>query len=71
MNDFETIQKILKKNNIGFSINNSKYDNRDSKYNTIALVAERSKNVVGYTEFFTNLYFNKENGNLEKVEILE
>ena len=71
MSDFDTIQEILKNNNIGFSINNSDYDNRDGRYNIINLLAERNKNVVGYAEFFTNLYFNKENGNLESVEILE
>lgn len=71
MNNFKTIQEILKKNNIGFSINNSEYDNQDNKYNTITLIAERNDNVVGYAEFFTNLYFNKQDGNLEKVEILE
>ncbi len=71
MNNFEIIQEILKKNNIGFSVNNSNYDNQDGEYNLINLLAERNNNVVGYAEFFTNLYFNKENGNLEKVEILE
>ena len=71
MNNFEIIQEILKKNNIGFSINNSEYDNQDNKYNTITLVAERNENIIGYAEFFTNLYFNKDNGNLEKIEILE
>lgn len=71
MSDFEIIQEILKRNNIGFSINNIKYDNEDNKYNTITLIAERNNNVVGYAEFFTNLYFNKENGQLDKVEILE
>lgn len=71
MNDFKTIQKILKNNNIGFSINNKEHDNEDNKYNLITLTANKDNNVVGYTEFFTNLYFNKENGNLKKVEILE
>lgn len=71
MNDFEKIQEILKRNNIGFSINNSLYDNQDNKYNAINLVAERNNNVIGYAEFFTNLYFDKNNGTLEKVEILE
>lgn len=71
MSDFEAIQQILKKNNIGFSINNIKYDNEDNKYNIVTLVAERSNNVVGYAGFFTNLYFNKQNKNLEKVETLE
>lgn len=71
MNNFEMIQDILKNNDIGFCINNIEYDNKENKYNVITLIAERNNNVVGYAEFFTNLYFNKEKGNLEKVEILE
>ncbi|MCI8482654.1 MAG: hypothetical protein HFJ27_06420 [Clostridia bacterium] len=48
MNNFEIIQEILKKNNIGFSVNNSNYDNQDGEYNLINLLAERNNNVVGY-----------------------
>lgn len=71
MNDLKIIQKIFRKNNIGFSINSKKHDNKNNKYNLITLIANRDNNVVGCTDFFTNLYFNKENGNLEKIEILE
>lgn len=71
MNNFEIIQKILKNNDIGFYINSIEYDNKENKYNTITLIAKINNNVEGYAEFFTNLYFNKKNGKLEKVEILE
>lgn len=71
MCDFEIIQEILKNNNIGFSINNSKCDNKNSQYNVITLIAERDEKVEGYIDFFTNIYFNKENGKLVTIEILE
>ena len=71
MNNFETIQEILKKNNIGFFINNVYYDNEEGKYNVISLAAGENNNVTGYSYFHTNLYFNREKGNLEKVDILE
>ncbi len=71
MKDIEVIQQILKKRNIDFSINNNKYDNKGSKYDVLTLIAERHNKVTGYAEFFTSLYFNKQNGDLEQVEILE
>lgn len=71
MNDFKIMQEIMRNNSMGFSINNKKYDNENEKYNFITLIAEENNKVEGYTNFFTNLYFNKEKGNLEKIEILE
>ncbi len=71
MNDFETIQEILQKNEIEFSINSEDCNNDDLQNFNIITLKEGTKNVEGYSWFLTWLFFNKENGRLKKVGIYE
>lgn len=70
MNNFETIQKILKENNIEFRINDKETCNdNDLKEFDIISLEQGMNNVEGYAFFCTWLFFNKKNGKLQKVEI--
>jgi len=71
MNDFETIQEILQKNEIEFFINSEDCNNDDLQNFNIITLKEVTKNVEGYSWFLTWLFFNKENGRLKKVGIYE
>ena len=69
MNNFETIQKILKENNIEFKINDKEACNDDDlKEFDIILLEQGMNNVEGYAFFCTYLFFNKKNGRLQKFK---
>ena len=71
MNNFEIIQEILKRNEVDFFINSEDCNNDDLEYFNIITLKEGTKNVEGYSYFFTWLFFDKENGRLKKVGIYE
>lgn len=70
MNDFETIQEILKRNEIEFLINEDCNDDDLEDFNIITL-REGMKNIEAYSWFLTWLFFDKKNGKLKKVGIYE
>lgn len=70
MNDFETIQEILERNEIEFLINEDCNDEDLENFNIITL-REGMKNIEAYSWFLTWLFFDKENGRLKKVGIYE
>lgn len=71
MSNFETIQDILKENEIEFSINSEDCNNDDLQNFNIIALKEGTKNVEGYSYFLAWLFFDKENGRLKKVGIYE
>jgi len=71
MNDFETIQGILKKNEIEFFINKEDCNDYDLENFNIMTLEQGTKNVEGYACFLAWLFFDKENGRLKKIGIYE